>query len=137
MTPQDVWDYFGNSYQFMKQTGMSDSALRHWMAKGSIPEESQYKIERLTKDDPRGQLKRKELVMTKAQRNVYEAKQSLKSHIKLFQSCLKQLNGSDDKAKNKAMWLSWCLHRYINDNLFTDIKSAMISQNESNETEQK
>jgi hypothetical protein len=57
MTPQEVWDYFGNSYQFKKKTGISDASLRNWMSWGFIPENSQYKIERLTKNNPKGQLR--------------------------------------------------------------------------------
>jgi hypothetical protein len=57
MTPQEVWDYYGNSYQFQKRTGMTSASLRNWVAWGRIPEASQYKIERLTKNEPQGQLK--------------------------------------------------------------------------------
>ena len=49
MKPDDVKQYFGNSYQFKKKTGMSDASFRNWMKWGFVPEASQYKIERLTK----------------------------------------------------------------------------------------
>jgi len=48
MTPQQVWDYYGNSYRFMKKTGMSDATLRNWMKWGFVPIESQFKLERIT-----------------------------------------------------------------------------------------
>jgi hypothetical protein len=51
MTPEDVWKYYGNSYQFKKKTGMSDATLRNWMKWGFVPEDSQYKLERLTKGE--------------------------------------------------------------------------------------
>lgn len=57
--------------------------------------------------------------------NVYEAKQSIKSHIKFFESLLKHLNGSDETMKARAMWASWVIHRYINDKLMSDIEEAM------------
>lgn len=48
MTPDDVKQYFGNSYQFKKRTNMSDATFRNWMKWGFVPEDSQYKLERLT-----------------------------------------------------------------------------------------
>jgi len=48
MTPKEVYDYYGSQYKFHKQTGMSQSTLHHWLKWGRVPEESQYKIERLT-----------------------------------------------------------------------------------------
>lgn len=49
MTPDDLKKYFGNSYQFEKQTKMSGASYRNWMKWGYVPEGSQYKIQRLTK----------------------------------------------------------------------------------------
>ncbi|CAB4151888.1 DNA-binding transcriptional regulator Cro [uncultured Caudovirales phage] len=48
MTPNDVKKYYGNSYQFKKKTKMSDASFRNWMKWGFVPENSQYKLERLT-----------------------------------------------------------------------------------------
>jgi len=48
MTPDDVKKYFINSYQFKKKTGMSDASFRNWMKWGRVPEDSQYRLERLT-----------------------------------------------------------------------------------------
>lgn len=48
MTPEDVKKYYGNSYQFMKITKMSDGSFRNWIKWGFVPEDSQYKLERLT-----------------------------------------------------------------------------------------
>jgi hypothetical protein len=48
MTPQEVWNYYGSSYQFHKKTGMSNASIVNWMKWGFVPENSQYKLERLT-----------------------------------------------------------------------------------------
>ncbi len=62
---------------------------------------------------------------TKDNQNVYEAKQSVKAHIKFFEALLSHLNGNDEVLKARAMWASWCLHRYINDRFIPDIEKAM------------
>lgn len=69
--------------------------------------------------------------MNREDSNVYEAKQSLKAHIKFFDALLKHLSGNDPVLKGRAMWATWCLHRYINDGLVTDIEKAM-RENASN-----
>lgn len=61
----------------------------------------------------------------KEDKNVYEAKQSLKSHIKFFEALLNHIKGNDPVLKGRAMWATWCLHRYINDGLVKDIEMAM------------
>ena len=48
MTLDDVKDYFGNSYQFQKKTGMGHPNYRNWEARGYIPIETQLKLEQLT-----------------------------------------------------------------------------------------
>lgn len=63
--------------------------------------------------------------MTTENKNVYEAKESLKAHIKFFQALLKHVNGTDEALKNRAMWATWCLHRYMNDGLILDMEQAM------------
>lgn len=63
--------------------------------------------------------------MNKDDSNLYEAKQSVKAHIKFFEALLKHLNGSDQVLKGRAMWASWVLHRYINDGLIPDMEKAM------------
>lgn len=57
--------------------------------------------------------------------NVKEAVKSLKSHIKFFESLLGHIRFGEPQFKARAMWASWCLHRYINDRLVDDIKEAM------------
>jgi hypothetical protein len=57
--------------------------------------------------------------------NIQEAKQSLKSHIKFLESLLGHIKGNNEVLKARAMWASWCLHRYINDGLVLDIEKAM------------
>ena len=64
--------------------------------------------------------------MNKENKNVYEAKQSVKAHIKFFEALLKHLNGNDEVLKGRAMWASWCLHRYINDSFIPDIEKSML-----------
>lgn len=51
MTPNDVLNKFGSQYNFSKKTGMSHSSLGHWLKLGYVPENSQYKLERLTNGD--------------------------------------------------------------------------------------
>jgi DNA-binding transcriptional regulator Cro len=58
MTPQQVWDYYGSSYKFHKKTGMSNASIVNWMKWGYVPEDSQYRLERLTK----GELKREPVI---------------------------------------------------------------------------
>ena len=54
-----------------------------------------------------------------------EAKKILKYHIKFLESLLKHINGTDKIMQSRAMWTSWCLHRYINDGLMKDIENAI------------
>jgi len=48
MKLDDVLAYYGNSYQFRKQTKMSINNIRNWRLLGYIPPSSQMKLERLT-----------------------------------------------------------------------------------------
>lgn len=59
------------------------------------------------------------------EQNVHDAKKSLKHHIKFFESLKSHLTGPDEVQKARAMWATWCLHRYINDFLISDIEKAM------------
>jgi len=49
MKPEDVKTYYRSQYNFGKETGMSAATLGNWLRWGYVPEESQYKVERLTK----------------------------------------------------------------------------------------
>ena len=49
MTPQEVHDYFGSTYRFNKDTGMSLSNMGYWFKKGYVPIESQAFLHRFTK----------------------------------------------------------------------------------------
>jgi hypothetical protein len=60
MTIEEVKNYYGNSYKFMKRTKMSDATFRNWMRWGFIPEASQYKLERLTKGELKAEVKEDE-----------------------------------------------------------------------------
>lgn len=57
--------------------------------------------------------------------NIDEAKKSLKAHIKFLESLLGHIKGNNEILKARAMWTTWCLHRYINDGLMVDIENAM------------
>lgn len=48
MTPKDVYDYFGSAYRFNKITKIAANSLLNWMRWGFVPENAQYKVERLT-----------------------------------------------------------------------------------------
>lgn len=61
-------------------------------------------------------------------KNVLEAKRSLKDHITFMETLLKHLNGTDKVLRGRAVWASWCLHRYFHEKLIKDIKDAMESQ---------
>lgn len=63
--------------------------------------------------------------MSNENKNIQEAKLSLKSHIKFFESLLGHIKGNNEMLKARAMWATWCLHRYINDGLIADIEKAM------------
>jgi hypothetical protein len=65
--------------------------------------------------------------------NVTEAKQSLKSHIKFLEALLDHVKGEDEIMKGRAMWTTWCLHRYINDGLIKDLEKAMRDQGSTQE----
>jgi hypothetical protein len=70
--------------------------------------------------------------MTKENQNVYDAKKSLKYHIKFMESLLAHLNSSDEVLKGRALWASWCIHNFFNRQLVDDIKKA-IAGNKENE----
>jgi hypothetical protein len=48
LKPEDVKKYYRSQYNFRKETGMSTSTLGNWLKWGYVPEDSQYKLERLT-----------------------------------------------------------------------------------------
>lgn len=48
MTPEDVKAFYGSNYNFRKKTNMSASTLANWLKWGRVPEDAQYKLERLT-----------------------------------------------------------------------------------------
>ena len=60
MTIDEVRNYYGNSYKFMKRTKMSDASFRNWMKWGFVPETSQYKLEFLTKGELKAERKEDE-----------------------------------------------------------------------------
>lgn len=48
MTPKEVYLYYGSTYRFGKETGMASNTLSNWLKWGYVPEDAQYKLERLT-----------------------------------------------------------------------------------------
>jgi hypothetical protein len=48
MTPDEVLKKYGTQYKFQKETGMSHRSLGRWLQWGFVPEQSQYKLERIT-----------------------------------------------------------------------------------------
>lgn len=62
--------------------------------------------------------------------NIQEAKKSLKHHIKFFDSLLQHIRRGEEPMLSRSMWATWCLHRYINDQLMGDIEKAMAENKE-------
>ena len=63
--------------------------------------------------------------------NIQEAKKSLKHHIKFLESPKDHITKKEEPMLSRAMWATWCLHRYINDQLVNDIQKA-IEENGKN-----
>ncbi len=63
--------------------------------------------------------------MTKEYDNILDAKRSVKAHITFFEALLKHLKGTDKILRARATWAAWCLHRYINDKMISDIQEAI------------
>ncbi len=57
--------------------------------------------------------------------NIQEAKKSLKAHIKFLESLKENITKKEEPMLSRAMWATWCLHRYINDQLVHDIEKVM------------
>ena len=62
--------------------------------------------------------------------NITEAKKSLKHNVKFFQSLLAHIKKGEEPFMSRSMWATWCLHRYINDQLVHDIEKAMRENKE-------
>ena len=48
MKPEDIKKHYGSNYRFSKETGYAPNTLRYWIRLGYVPEEAQYKMERIT-----------------------------------------------------------------------------------------
>ena len=48
MKPEDVKEFYRSQYNFSKETGMSANTLGNWLKWGFVPEDAQYKLERIT-----------------------------------------------------------------------------------------
>jgi DNA-binding transcriptional regulator Cro len=51
VTPKQVKEYYGSQYNFRKVTGMATATLGNWLKWGFVPENAQYKLERLTQGE--------------------------------------------------------------------------------------
>lgn len=49
MTPQNVYDHYGSTHKFNKETGISKSLLSYWIKRGYVPLQAQVKLYKLTK----------------------------------------------------------------------------------------
>jgi hypothetical protein len=56
---------------------------------------------------------------------VLEAKRSLKDHISFMEMLIKHLTGTNKVLRNQASYAAWCIHRYFNDKLVSDIQEAI------------
>lgn len=54
-----------------------------------------------------------------------EARKSIKTNIEFFETLLSHLKGTDKLLRSKAVWATWCLHRYIHDHLIKDVNEAI------------
>jgi hypothetical protein len=59
--------------------------------------------------------------------NEQDAKMALNSHIKFLESLKRHINSKDEVMKGRAMWASWCVHRYFNEGLIKDIQEAICN----------
>ncbi len=67
--------------------------------------------------------------------NVFDAKRSIKAHIKFFESLIKHINGNNEPMRHRAMFAAWCLHEYINTGLINDMEQAMLNSLAANDPE--
>lgn len=65
-------------------------------------------------------------------KNITEAKESIKYHIKFFESLLDNIRRGKEPHMGHAMWATWCLHRYIEDRLIEDIEKAIKENSPEN-----
>lgn len=68
MKPLDVKAFYGSGYNFSKQTGLSHVSLSNWLKWGFVPENSQYKLERITD----GELKADDFIIHKEKLSLEE-----------------------------------------------------------------
>ncbi len=63
--------------------------------------------------------------MTKGNKNVLDAKRSLKANVIFMEKLIQHLNSPNKSLRGHAMWAAWCLHRYFNEKLMSDIQDAL------------
>jgi hypothetical protein len=67
--PNDVKEFYGTGYNFHKETGLSHVSLTNWIKWGFVPENSQYKLERITD----GALKADDFILHKDKLTIEES----------------------------------------------------------------
>jgi hypothetical protein len=58
--------------------------------------------------------------------NIIQAKKSIKSIIKLMETLRFNINGSDPQMKMRSLLATWFIHRYINDDLMSEVENEII-----------
>jgi hypothetical protein len=126
MSPEDVKNYYGSGYRFALDTGMSNVTLLNWLKQGFVSDNAQCKLEKLTEGALKADLKAKVKKRKVEDKTVTDAKKCLKSHIKFLESLLRNINRNDEALLSKSMWTSWCIHQYMQNQLMTDVKNAIL-----------
>lgn len=62
--------------------------------------------------------------MSREDASVIEAKNVIKHQIKFLESLKKHISGTDLMLKSNAMWTTWVLHKYMQNQLIEDIEMA-------------
>jgi len=63
--------------------------------------------------------------MTTKHDNILEAKKSIKYQIKFLESLLDSLKDPSKVIRNRALFATYCIHRYLNDKFVLDVEEAM------------
>lgn len=57
--------------------------------------------------------------------HIKEAKKSLKAHIKFLESLQTHIKRGEEPMLSRAMFTTYCIHRYLNDELMNDVEMVM------------
>lgn len=118
MTPDNVYKFYGSQYRFHKETGMSHNSLGNWLKWGFIPEDAQYRLERITGGKLKAKIEhitnQKLITTTNAQKylNKYYNGNKLDLIINLHKSVASQ------EIKVELYGLKWAIiYRFSDDSL--------------------